>query len=147
MADHMRTELVTRRAADGVWRRRPDPGLIWHSDQGRSVGCPSSVSDSDTTRYEQCENSGTAVPFRAFSLGATFEDLPAVAALRRCDDPYVNEAVHANYVSYIYGDCEINPQLDDDRCTPPLEIQSWPACERSFADYTFNEVATLFTGL
>lgn len=108
---------------------------------------PSSVSDSDTTRYKQCEGSGALVPFPTFSLGMTFEGLPAVAALRRCDDPYVGEAVRANYVSYIYGDCQIDPEADDDRCTPPLEIQSWPACERSLADYTFDEVESLFSDL
>jgi putative transposase len=34
MADHMRTELVTDALQMAVAHRRPDPGLIWHSDQG-----------------------------------------------------------------------------------------------------------------
>jgi putative transposase len=34
MADHMRTELVSDALAMALARRRPDPGLIWHSDQG-----------------------------------------------------------------------------------------------------------------
>jgi putative transposase len=34
MADHMRTELVTDALQMALKRRRPDPGLIWHSDQG-----------------------------------------------------------------------------------------------------------------
>jgi len=34
MADHMRTELVTDALAMALMRRRPDRGLIWHSDQG-----------------------------------------------------------------------------------------------------------------
>src|SRR5215210_7248945 len=34
MADHMRTELVTDALAMALAHRRPDPGLIWHSDQG-----------------------------------------------------------------------------------------------------------------
>ena len=34
MADHMRTELVTDALQMALARRRPDPGLIWHSDQG-----------------------------------------------------------------------------------------------------------------
>jgi putative transposase len=34
MADHMRTELVTDALQMGLAHRRPDPGLIWHSDQG-----------------------------------------------------------------------------------------------------------------
>jgi putative transposase len=34
MADHMRTELVTDALQKALAHRRPDPGLIWHSDQG-----------------------------------------------------------------------------------------------------------------
>jgi putative transposase len=34
MADHMRTELVTDALQMALQRRRPAPGLIWHSDQG-----------------------------------------------------------------------------------------------------------------
>ena len=34
MADHMRTELVTDALQMALAHRRPDPGLIWHSDQG-----------------------------------------------------------------------------------------------------------------
>lgn len=34
MADHMRTELVTDALQMALERRRPERGLIWHSDQG-----------------------------------------------------------------------------------------------------------------
>ena len=34
MADHMRAELVTDALQMAVAHRRPDRGLIWHSDQG-----------------------------------------------------------------------------------------------------------------
>ncbi len=34
MADHMRAQLVVDALGMGVSRRRPDPGLIHHSDQG-----------------------------------------------------------------------------------------------------------------
>jgi putative transposase len=34
MADHLRTELVIDALDMAVWNRRPDPGLIHHSDQG-----------------------------------------------------------------------------------------------------------------
>jgi putative transposase len=33
MADHMRSELVTDALPMALARRRPEPGLIWHSDQ------------------------------------------------------------------------------------------------------------------
>ena len=38
MADHMRTELVANAVQMAVERRRPDPGLIHHSDQGSQPG-------------------------------------------------------------------------------------------------------------
>jgi putative transposase len=34
MQDHLRTELVTYALAMALAQRRPDPGLVWHSDQG-----------------------------------------------------------------------------------------------------------------
>src|SRR5688500_7675452 len=36
----------------------------------------------------------------------------------------------------IYGHC--TPRSDAG-CAPPLQIQTWPACERSPADYTIGE--------
>ena len=38
MADHMRTELVVDALTMAISRRRPDPGLIHHSDQGGQGG-------------------------------------------------------------------------------------------------------------
>jgi len=34
MADHLRTELVLSALEMAIWHRRPDPGVIHHSDQG-----------------------------------------------------------------------------------------------------------------
>ncbi len=39
MADHMRTELVTDALQMALAHRRPDRGLIWHSDQGSQGDC------------------------------------------------------------------------------------------------------------
>lgn len=38
-----------------------------------------------------------------------------------------------NFVASIYGSCKAT---SDQGCAPPLQIQTWPACERSAADYT-----------
>jgi hypothetical protein len=39
-------------------------------------------------------------------------------------------------VAYAYGRCEIPENASG--CQRPLEIQSWPACQRSLADYSFE---------
>jgi transposase InsO family protein len=41
MAGHMRTELVTDALQMALAHRRPQAGLIWHSDQGSSMPAPS----------------------------------------------------------------------------------------------------------
>jgi hypothetical protein len=73
--------------------------------------------------------------FTAYSLGLEFQGLPVTAVIRRCDAKYPDpqENIRANYVSYIYGDCKVTADVDG--CAPPLEVQTWPACERSLADY------------
>jgi putative transposase len=38
VADHLRTELVTDALQMALAQRRPDRGLIWHSDQGSQGG-------------------------------------------------------------------------------------------------------------
>lgn len=40
-----------------------------------------------------------------------------------------------NFVASIYGTCNAT---SDQGCAPPLQIQTWPACERSAADYTLE---------
>jgi hypothetical protein len=99
-------------------------------------------SDANNSQFVACETQGQPVPFTNYSLGASFDGLSLTHAARRCDMPYPGEAGRANFTSYVYGTCE--PDFDapdgeadggDGNCTPPLEIQTWPACERSLADY------------
>lgn len=87
----------------------------------------------DTLR---CTGSSEKPNFETFGLGDSYRGLELVETLRRCDEPYPGEPVAANYVSYIYGDCKLE-KVEEGRvgCQPPLEVQTWPSCHRSLADY------------
>jgi hypothetical protein len=84
-------------------------------------------------------------PFAQFHLGQSFQGHRLSAHTRICTKPEPERTLAAggaidpdsvgrsNFESYVYGTCDPRP---DQGCAPPLEIQSWPACERSPADYT-----------
>jgi hypothetical protein len=44
-----------------------------------------------------------------------------------------NSYTRAHYTVAVYGTCKAT---GDSGCAPPVQIQTWPACERSPADYT-----------
>lgn len=73
---------------------------------------------------------GRPVDVPKFSLGASFEGLEIAHQERRCDQP--GPVGRANHHSVIYGDC--TPK-DGHGCAPPLEIQTFAACERNLALY------------
>jgi hypothetical protein len=81
-----------------------------------------------------CTGPREAVNFETFSAGAAPVGLPLTETIRRCDEGSGDAG--ANYVSYIYGDCMIAESATG--CSPPLEVQVWPACQRSLADYSFE---------
>jgi len=60
MADHMRTELVSDALAMALARRRPDPGLIYHSDQGSSCRWRSASRPAPPASPNQWEARATA---------------------------------------------------------------------------------------
>lgn len=64
--------------------------------------------------------------FPVYYVGETFDAHPLVAVLRRKDTgSHPDEPIRANYVSFIYGDCDAGGDLG---CAPPLEVQTSPAC-------------------
>jgi hypothetical protein len=81
-----------------------------------------------------CPEANTPANFSVFSLGNSFEGLPLTAVFRRCDapDPLAG-GYRGNLVSFIYGDC--TPVVANDNCPAPVEVQSWPACERNLSLY------------
>jgi hypothetical protein len=83
-----------------------------------------------------CTAGDKPINFEIFSAGTEVAGLSVNQFHRRCERSAPADEAPANLASYVYGHCEIpEGQLD---CEPPLEIQSFPACERSLADYTFE---------
>lgn len=83
-----------------------------------------------------CTGAEDPTNFEVFSAGPAPAGVPLAASLRRCEAAAPSEEVSSNYVSYIYGECEYR-EAGDTGCAPPLEVQTWPACQRSLADYSF----------
>lgn len=81
-----------------------------------------------------CTGPKEPVNFETFSPGPSVAGLPLTVTVRRCDGGPIAE--RANYVSYIYGGCEIVEGATG--CQPPLEVQTWPACQRFPAKYSFR---------
>lgn len=75
--------------------------------------------------------------FPLYDLGDQIDGLPLTAILRRdsvTDSPAVGRVVR-DYVSFVYGDCLAT---DHRGCASPVEVQVWPSCVRSPADYTLT---------
>lgn len=70
--------------------------------------------------------------FALYYVGDAFASLPLSAVLRRKEISVPAEPIAADTVSFVYGDCTPS---GDSGCSPPLEVQVWPACVRSLADY------------
>jgi hypothetical protein len=75
--------------------------------------------------------------FEIFSAGPAVAGLPLSAILRRCDAAAPAYEAPANQFTYVYGHCE-SPPTGESGCAPPLEVQTWPACQRYPAGYSFD---------
>lgn len=109
------------------------------SDLGPGYGVPDTRFGPSTETNLTCTGGNNPPNFRAYHASEEIAGLRLNAVLRRCDIPFPGEPVRANFISFIYGDC--TPPIDpatghaDGGCAAPLEIQTWPACERTWADY------------
>jgi hypothetical protein len=92
---------------------------------------------------ERCLERRHLPRYTVYSLGATFEGLARAATIRNCEvpgpGPYAG--THHSSVAWnstvVYGSCI--PEGFEGGCGPPLEIQSWPECDRDYSLYGTRE--------
>lgn len=84
-----------------------------------------------------CTGPKDPINFEIFAAGPAVAGLPLDTTVRRCDATAPADEKPANYLTYVYGDCQTPPR-DESGCAPPLEIQTWPACQRNKAGYSFD---------
>ena len=104
----------------------------------RSHAVPTVSMPERVGRHEVLPCTGTDEPtnFEVFSAGPSVAGVPMESLQRRCGGTTPIDEPPANYTNYIYGSCKIAEGATG--CSPPLEVQTWPACQRSLADYTFE---------
>ena len=68
--------------------------------------------------------------FDLYALGESYGEFELTAVQRQFDRSPDAPPVRANYVDFIYGTCEPGPGSEG-RCSPPLSVQVWAACERN----------------
>lgn len=117
----------------------PDDGT-----QSPSTGDPTSLPGDWVSTHElvqrhealPCTGPKDPINFEIFSAGPEVGGLPLTAIVRRCDAAAPADEAPANRFTYIYGHCE-TPE-GETGCAPPLEVQTWPACQRNRAGYSFE---------
>lgn len=86
-----------------------------------------------------CTSASGKANFRAFALGRSFGGLAASTPVRRCGAPYRAgyragpTIAPPNFLMVAYGDCKVR---SDTGCAPPIQVQTFPACERNLASYS-----------
>ena len=115
-------------------------GYLVHHHDSESAGTETAwVPTSELVQRGEalpCTGPRDPINFEIFSAGSEVAGLPMTATVRRCDTASPAEEAPANRITYMYGECEISPTATG--CAPPLEVQSWPACQRNLAGYTFE---------
>ncbi len=120
----------------------PLGGLDLVGDDASAVdghGSTGSTDDGDGNPYQDtvpCTGPHQPVNFEVFSAGPKPAGLSLTGTSRRCDTGAPRWGWPNNYVNYSYGSCKIPKGATG--CSPPLTIQTWPACQRAMSDYSLE---------
>jgi hypothetical protein len=132
------TRRVVRTITTGPWR--------WIAVGAIAIACalaaPPVLASFGSTPQDiaPCLASRHLPRFTAYDLGAQFAGLPRTHVARYCDAPdqghFVEEPFRmvVTWVSSdVYGSC--TPETPEGSCLLPLEVQSWPECDRNYSAY------------
>jgi hypothetical protein len=125
-------------------------GFVLLPDQSAGPETPSIDGFSDTktdlpagANWLPCTRFSEPLNFPDFSVGSEFLGIRLSTVQRLCLTYSAPNTIRPNFMNYMYGDCELAPakgeKYVEGGCAPPLQIHSYPACERSLADYQVDE--------
>lgn len=122
---------------EGASSRRDADGTKSGATPSESRGLPPWVSTHERVMRREslpCTGEGEPINFEVFSAGPAVAGVPMTATVRRCDARALADESTSNYFAYVYGDC----QALGGGCRLPLQIRSYPACQRSYSEYEFE---------
>jgi hypothetical protein len=108
-----------------------DATLVRNGGRPRWVSTRERVSQGEAL---PCTGPRDPINFEVFSAGPAVAGVPMTEAVRRCDAGALADESTSNYFAYVYGDC----QALAGGCRLPLQIRSYPACQRSYSEYEFE---------
>jgi hypothetical protein len=73
------------------------------------------------------------VKYSPYSLGPSYAGLPLTYSAVVCNQPPSGAGPAVPFTDVIYGTCHA---VSDAGCPAPLEIQSWPECQRNYGSYS-----------
>jgi hypothetical protein len=92
-----------------------------------------------------CTRADEPTNFEVFSAGRSVAGVPLNTVRRNCGGVTPVDEPPGNFVNYIYGHCTVPPGASG--CQPPLEVQTWPSCQRTYVDYSFEGKPIPYTEL